>query len=335
VKTSGELPVSNKKKVVFYNMSGDLHYEKQLLKEWGIDDLELAQVTGTNLVEDVKDAESLTLEYTEVDADAIKKLPNLKIIALQSIGTNEIDITTASEQGIYVTNTPGFCAYEVASHVMALLLNLSRNISTYNASVKAGNWEPFLGNELHRLKGKTCGLVSLGSIPQALIPMLQGFGINVVFCNSSKTKDEAKKLGITKCDSLKELLAISDIVSLHTPLLPETRHMMNEKTFSQMKHGAILINTSRGELIDEAALFDSLTTKKLSAAGLDVLADEANHDHPLIALENVIVTPHIGFLSNESLLDSKRIALEQIVLTLSKQLAPNFAVNEKLLAAKK
>lgn len=322
--------MSQKKNVVYYNMPGDLNYENRLLNEWGISDLALTQVTGNNLIEDVKDAESLTLEYTEVGADTLKHLPNLKIIALQSIGTNEIDIKAADKAGIYVTNTPGFCAYEVASHVMALLLDLSRGISTYNTSVKAGNWTPFIGNELHRLKGKTCGLVSLGSIPLALIPMLKGFGINVVFCHSSKTDKEAEKLGITKCSSLEELLAISDIISLHTPLLPETENMINEETFSQMKDGTILINTARGGLIDEEALIKNLRSKKISAAGLDVLADEANHNSQLISLENVIVTPHVGFLSKESLMESRRIALEQIVMSLSKGLKPTYTVNKNI-----
>ncbi|WP_417595947.1 C-terminal binding protein [Oceanospirillum sp.] len=322
--------MSQKKSVVYYNMPGDLDYENQLLKEWGIHDLALMQVTGNNLIEDVKDAESLTLEYTEVDADTLTHLPNLKIIALQSIGTNEVDINAADKAGIYVTNTPGFCAYEVASHVMALLLDLSRGISAYSASVKAGNWTPFIGNELHQLKGKTCGLVSLGSIPLALIPMLKGFGIKVAFCHSSKTAEEAEKLGITKCDSLEALLAISDIVSLHTPLLPETENMMNADTFSQMKDGAILINTARGGLIDEEALIESLQSKKISAAGLDVLADEANHNSKLISMDNVIVTPHIGFLSTESLMVCRRVALEQIVMCLSKGLKPEYSVNKQM-----
>lgn len=326
--------MSHKKKVVYYNMPGDLGYENQLLNEWDINDLALIKITGNNLIEDVKDAESLTLEYTEVDADTLKRLPNLKIIALQSIGTDEIDINAADKAGIYVTNTPSFCAYEVASHVMALLLDLSRNISLYNASVKVGNWTPFISNELHRLKGKTCGLVSLGSIPQALIPMLKGFGIKIVFCHSSKTDVEAAQLGITKCNTLEELLSISDIVSLHTPLLPETEKMMNADTFSHMKDGAILINTARGGLIDEEALIQSLQSKKISAAGLDVLADEANHNSQLISMDNVIVTPHVGFLSTESLMECRKIALEQIVMKLSKGLKPTFAVNKNIAARK-
>ncbi|WP_372881766.1 C-terminal binding protein [Psychromonas sp.] len=322
--------MENKKKVIYYNMQGDLNYETQLLKEWNVDDLELIQVTGNNLIEDIKDAESLTLEYTSVGSEALKHLPNLKIIALQSIGFNEIDIPAADAEGIYVTNTPGFCAYEVACHVMALLLDINRKISAYNHSVKAGNWNPFIGNEIHRLKGQTCGLVSLGSIPQALIPMLKGFGINVAFFDPVKTGEDAKKLDIIKCNSLDELLAISDILSIHAPLLPTTKNMMNGTAFSQMKEGAIFINTSRGDLVDEKALINSLRSGKISAAGLDVLVDEVNHDSELISMDNVIVTPHVGFLSKESLMDSKKIALEQIVMRLSKGIKPEFSVNKKM-----
>lgn len=319
------------KKVIYYNMSGDLDYENQLLQEWNIDDLELIQVTGNNFIEDVKEAESLTLEYTQVDCNALKNLPNLKIIALQSIGSDEIDIECADREGIYVTNAPGFCAYEVASHVMALILDLNRQISVYAQAVKAGDWAPFSGHKIERLRGKTVGLVSLGSIPQALIPMLKGFGLNVVFYSPNKTDQDAARLGITRCDSLTGLLNISDIVSLHTPLLASTKHMMNEQTFLQMKDGAMIINTARGELIDESVLITCLKLNKISAAGLDVLANEHKHDSELIGMENVIVTPHVGFLSKQSLLDCRKIALEQIVMALSKGIKPRTALNKSML----
>ncbi|MDB4836852.1 C-terminal binding protein [Marinomonas sp.] len=322
--------MTTQKKVIYYNMPGELHYEHELLKQWGIEDLELVQVFGNDLIEDVKDADSLTLEYITVDSNVLQSLPNLKIIALQYIGTDDIDIDSADQEGIYVTNAPGFCAHEVATHVMALILNLNRKINFFSQRVKQGHWDPFEGGELHRLKGQTCGLVSLGSIPQALIPMLQGFGINVVFLSQSKTTEYADQLGIKKCNSLGELLAVSDIVSLHSPLTPETQHMMNEDTFSKMKQGAIFINSSRGGLVDEKALIKSLQSGKVLAAGLDVLEDETNHDSELTQVDNVIVTPHVGFLSEESLRDSKRMALEQIVARLSKGEKPILSVNKNM-----
>jgi D-3-phosphoglycerate dehydrogenase len=218
----------------------------------------------------------------------------------------------------------------VASHVMALLLDLNRKISFYNRSVRSGGWEPYIGDSIQRLRGKTCGLVSLGSIPQAVVPMLKGFGIKVVFFDPGKTAAEAEQLDIMQCSSLEELLSISDIVSLHTPLFPATKNMINEKAFAQMKEGAILINTSRGELVDEQDLINNLKSKKISAAGLDVLVDESNHDSELISMDNVIVTPHVGFLSKQSLMDSRKIALEQIVTRLSKDEKPIFAVNKNI-----
>jgi len=322
--------MKDKKKVVYYNMPTDLIYERQLLQEWQIDDLELVEVTGSNLIEDVQEADSLTLEYTEVNAASLKSLPNLKIIALQSIGVNEIDIDCADQEGIYVTNSPGFCAYEVASHVMALILDLNRKVSFYDNAVKAGQWAPFSGSKIERLQGKTVGLVSLGSIPLALIPMLKGFGFNIVFYSPSKTEQDAQRLGIARCESLTDLLNISDIVSLHTPLLPSTKNMMNADTFAQMKDGAMFINTARGELVDESALVACLQSNKISAAGLDVLVDEANHQSELIGMENVIVTPHVGFLSKQSLLDSRKIALQQVVSCLSKGEKPAAAVNKNM-----
>ncbi|TCS42349.1 C-terminal binding protein [Reinekea marinisedimentorum] len=320
--------VMQKKKVVYYNMPGDLAYERQLLRQWKIDDLELVQVSGQDMLKDVKDADSLTLEYTRVTAEILKNLPQLKLIALQSIGYDEIDIEAADAEGIYVTNTPGFCAYEVASHVMALLLNLNRQISFYHQAVKSGLGVPSAVTGLERLRGKTCGIVSFGSIARELVPMLQGFGIDVVFYSRTKKESESKLFGITQCDSLEALLSQSDIVSLHTPLNEDTRHMMNDRLFSLMKEGAIFINTARGALVDEEALIKSLKSKKIAAAGLDVMNDENNYDSELLHLDNVIVTPHVGYLSNESTLESKKTALEQIISVLSKGRAPDHAVNK-------
>lgn len=319
--------MQGKKKVVYYNMAGDLDYEKQLLEQWGITDLELIKVDGNNLVEDVIEADALTLEYTDISADILSKLPNLKIIALQSIGVNEIDIQAATQEGIFVTNTPSFCSYEVATHVMALLLNLNRKITILSESVKEKHWDPHHGGELTRLKGKNVGLISLGSIARTLIPMLKGFELNIYVYSASTSKEQAEELGITKCDTLNELLNLSDIISLHSPLLPQTKGMINEQAFQQMKDGVILINTARGELIEEKALIKYLLSKKVSAAGLDVLANEKKPNKDIIGMDNVIVTPHMAFLSNESLQVSKQLSLKQVVTYLSKNQTPEFAVN--------
>ncbi|MCB5162247.1 C-terminal binding protein [Marinomonas algarum] len=324
------LKMSSKKKVMYYNMPGDLNYEHELLAQWGITDLELIQTTGQDLVADVETAHSLTLEYTEVDEATLSRLPNLKIIALQSVGYNEIDVMAARKKSIYVTNTPNFCAYEVASHAMALLLNLSRHIRFYNQQVTNQDWHSKPEKPMTQLQGKTCGLVSLGAIPQALIPMLKGFGVNVVCFSKTKEHAEIRSMGITPCHSLDELLSVSDIVSLHTPLTESSRHMMNADTFAKMKEGAILLNTARGELIEENALIDCLKTGKISAAGLDVLTDEVNYSSELVNMNNVIVTPHIGYLSEESILTAKRICLEQIVMCLSKNTIPTHTVNPPL-----
>jgi D-3-phosphoglycerate dehydrogenase len=318
------------KKAIYYNMSGNLDYEMQLLKEWDINDLQLVQIEGSDIINDVKDADALTLEYTTVTDDMLKSLKKLKIIALQSIGFNEIDVNAADKEGIYVTNAPGFCSYEVASHVMALLLNINRKISFYNSEVKNHIWDPFAGNQMQRLKDKICGLVSFGAIPQTLVPMLKGFGIEVVFFDPAKTDEDAKNLGVKRCKTLDELLSISDIVSLHTPLFPSTRGMIDEEQFSLMKDNSIFINCSRGELVNEEALIKNLQNKKIAAAGLDVLCNEADHNSILINMDNVVVTPHVGFLSEDSLKDSRRISLEQIVSRLSKNKKPEFAVNRNI-----
>jgi D-3-phosphoglycerate dehydrogenase len=318
------------KKVVYYNMNQDLDYEKSLLNDWNVKDLELVAVKGDDPVTDLDGAESVTLEYTEMSQETLAALKDLKIVALQSIGFDEIDIEAATAEGICVTNAPGFCSYEVASHVMAMILNINRKIVQFDRRVKSGIWGVFAEGPLHRLKGQKVGLISFGSIPQELVPMLLGFGIDVLVYDPYVSDDVMEKYEVSRCGTLEDLLKEADVVSVHSPLLESTKGMIGTEVIAMMKDGAVFINASRGALVDEDALYAALTSGKLSAAGLDVLCDEKSHNSTLIELDNVIATPHAGFYSEEALLDSRRIALEQIVTRLCVDEKPRCLVNKDL-----
>ncbi len=324
----------NPYRVVYYNVDDTLEYENALLNEWSITDMELIEVKDREgrrpFTSYAADADGIVVEYEQITRSVLQNLPKCKIISLQSIGYNNIDISAATEYGVCVTNIPGFCTEEVALHCVGLLIDLVRKISYLDRSVRAGNWNPLLGYQTHRVTGKTIGLVFFGGIPKAMMPMLKALGLNVLVYAPTKTKWYLAQYGAEKADTLEELLAASDFVSLHTPLLPETRHMISTPQLARMKKSAFLINTARGAVVDEAALVQALKNGEICGAGIDVIEDEANEKSELFSLENVVITPHAAFVSEESFYEGRKRALRQLVLRLSQHTAPEFLVNKEV-----
>jgi D-3-phosphoglycerate dehydrogenase len=323
-----------KHRVVYYNIDDTLDYENALLKEWGVTDVELIEVKDKEgrqpFLSYAADADGLVVEYEQITREVMQSLPNCRIISLQSIGYNNIDIGAATDCGICVTNIPGFCTEEVALHSVGLLIDLVRKITFLDRSVRAGNWNPLLGYQTYRLTGKTIGLVFFGSIPKAMMPMLKAMGLNVLVYAPTKTKEYLAPYGAEKADTLEELLTASDFVSLHTPLLPETRHMISTEQLALMKKSAFLINTARGSVVDEAALVHALKTNEIAGAGIDVIEDEQNEKSELFGLENVVITPHAAFVSQDSFYEGRKMALRQLVMRLSRQMRPEFLVNKEI-----
>lgn len=319
--------MSLKKKVAYYNMPGDIAYEKELLNLWKIDDIELYQVKGANIEESIADYDGLVTEYTRISEEVLSRLPKLKIISLQSIGYDEIDTGAARRYGVDVTNAPGYCAEDVATHALSLLLAITRQLQVFDRDIQSGEWNTFAGQKMHRLSGKTAGLVSFGNIPQKMVKMLQGFGIKVLAFDPAKDKQFMEGFGVEKCDTLEMLLQQSDFVFLHTPLNPDTYHMINKSNIGNLKDGAILINVARGPLVEEKALTEALKSGKLYAAGLDVLEEEICDGREIFSLPNVLITPHSAFLSDDSLKQSRKMALSQLIQRLVNNKTPEYLVN--------
>ncbi len=321
-------------KVIYYNIDDNLDYENQLLQEWGIADIELIEIKdaerATAFTEAVQTADGLVVEYDQVTAERMEKLPNLKIVALQSIGFNNVDIDAATEHGVCVTNIPGFCTEEVATHTIGMLLDLTRKITYLDRSVRAGQWNPLLGYELHRLTGKTFGMVFFGSIPKAMMPILKALGLNVLVYAPTKTKEFLAEYGAEEAETLDELLENSDFVSMHCPLNEVTTKMMGAAQFAKMKDSAFFINTARGGVVDEPALVEALKTGAIMGAAVDVIADEASEKSDLFALENTVITPHAAFMSVDAFYNGRKLALEQLVQRLSKKETPTNLVNKNL-----
>ena len=296
-------------------------------------ELRLAKEPKPDAILDVaRDADAVLTTYAKLTADMIPQMPRCRIIGRFGIGVDNVDIPTATNQGIVVTRVPDYCLDEVSDHTMALLLSLVRKIPSSSARTHGGRWEMKAVVPIHRLRGTTLGLVAFGQIPQLVAPKAQAFGIRVVTYDPYISKQVADQAGVEKVD-FDELVRISDYISIHTPLVPATRHLFNADVFRRMKPTAYLINTARGPIIDEAALASALDQKELAGAALDVMEQEPPQaNSPLFGRDNVIVTPHTSFYSEESLVDLQTKAAEEVVRVLSGQ-APKNPVNPEALKA--
>jgi D-3-phosphoglycerate dehydrogenase len=286
--------------------------------------------TPDAILEVAREADAVLATFAQVTPLIIQQLTRCRVIARMGIGVDNIDISAATKAGIVVTRVPDYCLDEVSDHTMALLLALVRKIPSSNARTQSGHWEMRAVVPIHRLRGTVLGLVAFGQIPQLVTPKAQAFGIRVVTHDPYVSKQVAERAGVERME-FDELLKISDYISIHTPLLPATHHLFNADVFRRMKPTAYLINTARGPIVDEAALADALDQGHLAGAALDVMEHEPPAGSRLFGRDNVIVTPHTSFYSEESLVDVQTKAAEEVVRVLSGQ-APRNPVNPEALS---
>jgi D-3-phosphoglycerate dehydrogenase len=246
----------------------------------------------------------------------ISQMTRCRIIARFGIGVDNVDIPAATKAGIVVTRVPDYCIDEVSDHTMALLLALARKIAFANSRAHAGHWEMPAVVPIYRLRGSVLGLVGFGRIPQLVAPKAKAFGLKVISYDPFVSQETMNRAGVEKVE-FSELVSVSDHISIHAPLLPETDHLFNASIFCKMKPTAYLINTARGPIVDEQALAQALDQGHLAGAALDVLSREPPSASPLFGRENVILTPHMSFYSAESLIDLQRKAAEEVVRVLS------------------
>jgi D-3-phosphoglycerate dehydrogenase len=248
-----------------------------------------------------KDADAILVTYAKLTRDILTQLTKCKAIGRFGLGVDNIDLPAAKEKGIAVNYVPDYCIREVSDHAMALLLALIRKVPLSNKLVQSGRWEMPAVVPIRRIQGTVLGLVGFGNIPRLVAPKAQAFGIKVIAFDPYAKPQVFKAANVTSVD-FDTLLATSDYISVHAPLLPATRGMMNAEAFGKMKKGAYLVNTARGPLIDEPALIAALDAGKLGGAGLDVVANEPlAKDSKLLGRDNVIISPHTGFYSIEAL----------------------------------
>lgn len=295
--------------------------ERKLLGEI---DAELHVASGAQdaVLEVAADADGILNTYLPWDADAIARLERCKIIARYGIGIDNVDLKAATDAGIVVTNVPDYSVEEVAVHSLALILAALRKVTEANEGIRDGAWGISNFRPIRRLSTLTVGLVGHGRIGRRLAAPLQAIGARVVVHDPYLEQDPE----LPPLLDLEEMLAQSDIVSLHLPLTDETRGLINATTISAMKPGAILVNTSRGPLVEFAALREALESHQLSAAALDVFETEPFDPANLEGVPNLIATPHMAYYSEEALEESQRKATTQVIKVLTGGV-PDYQVN--------
>jgi glyoxylate reductase len=263
------------------------------------------------LVAEARGATILAPTYLDrVDAALLDALPSVRHVASYGVGVNHVDLAACRARGVLVTNTPGVLTDATADHALALLLAAARRVAEGDRVVRAGGWREvtpgfMLGTEV---TGKTLGIVGFGRIGQAVARRALGFSMKVLYTGPRAVAFE----GATRV-SLDELLAQSDFVSLHTPLTPDTESLISRERIARMRRGAILVNTARGAVVDDAALAEALASGHLAAAGLDVFRDEPRVPAAYLALPSVVLTPHLGSGSRETRAAMTRLVLEDAV----------------------
>ena len=250
---------------------------------------------------------------TKVNEALLAKATKLKIVIRAGIGVDNISISACKDRGVVVENTPRGNVVSAAEHAVALIMSLARQVPTASQVTKSGVWEKskFMGTEI---TGKTLGIIGTGNIGAVVVDRCLGLRMKVVAFDPVLTADKANALGVEKLETLDELWPRADVISLHVPLLPTTRNLLNDASFAKMKKGVLLVNAARGGLVDEDALLRAIEAGIVRGAALDVFETEpARKDHPLFTRDEIIATPHLGASTFEAQINVAVEAAEQMI----------------------
>jgi len=301
-----------------------------VLAELGAELVMADEPTPAGILAVAAQAEALLITYAQISAEVIAGLQNCKVIGRMGLGVDNIDIDAATRAGIAVVYVPDYCVDEVSDHAMAMLLNMARKVSFSNSLVQSGRWEMPAVAPLSRLRGRTLGLAGFGQIPRVVAPKAQAFGMKVIAHDPYVDKSMAEALGVGLVD-FPTLLATSDFVSVHVPMMPATKNLFGAEAFARMKPDAVLVNTARGPLVDTDALATALDAGQLAGAALDVMPVEPPPaDHPLMGRDNVVLSPHTAFYSVEALAELQTKAARGVVDVLSGRM-PTYPINPEVL----
>ncbi len=263
----------------------------------------------------VPDVDGIILGVDEITAEVFDQAPQLKVLSRCGVGLDGVDLAAAKERGIVVKNTPGSNSVAVAELTIGLMVSLARRIPYHDAVVKRGDWSRISGMEL---AGATLGLIGFGNIGREVAKRAAVFGMRILFYDPYPPSEEVLAKISAEARSVEEILTESDVVSLHIPLLPQTQNLINATALERMKSSAYLINTARGGLVDEMALYEALANGGIAGAAFDAFSQEPPREHPLLTLDNFIGMPHIGASTRQTALRTSLMASENLLSVLEK-----------------
>ncbi len=297
-------------------------------------DVELVKAectTEDEVAEVCRDADGVITRLAPVTAKAIEAMEKCRVISRYGVGVDNVDVAAASKKGIAVANVRDYCSEEVSDQALALLLACARKTSIRDRQVRAGKWDIGAADPIYQIAGKILGLIGYGAIARTLQRKVSGFNLaEILVYDPFVSAGDIERTGGRKTE-LDELLAESDYISIHAPLTESTRHMIGAAEFEAMKPTAILVNTSRGPLVDPDALYDALYNKKINSAGIDVHEPEPpEKDSRFFELDNIVLTDHTGWYSEESQKQLQHCAARNVALMLRGE-KPLYCVNPEVL----
>ena len=290
---------------------------KKALEEANAEVVQAPSSSEEDIIKAAENADAILVTYAKLNENILRSLKNCRAIGRFGIGVDNIDLKVAGELGISVNYVPDYCLDEVSDQAMAMIISMARKIPQSNKLVQSGRWEMPAVVPMYRLRGKTVGLIGFGNIPRLMTPKAQAFGFNVIASDPYAPKELFEKYGVESV-SMDELYERSDFISVHAPLLPETKGLVNKDAFKKMKDTAIIVNTARGPLINEKDLIEALDNNEIGGAGLDVVETEPLPENsPLIGRDNVILAPHTAFYSVEALEELQTKAASDVARVLN------------------
>ncbi|MFS8182230.1 C-terminal binding protein [Pseudovibrio denitrificans] len=263
---------------------------------------------------EIADANAILVREAQIDAELISLMRCCQVVVRYGVGVDNIDLEAAKNKGIYVANVPDYGSEDVAEHAVSLMLSATRRIPSRDQDVRLGKWGIGQAEPMVRMAGKTLGIVGFGRIARCFAQKTEGLGFSRTLVADPALSPEAALEAGVNLVSLQTLCAEADFISLHAPLNAKTRHMIDAKVLDKMKPNAVLVNTGRGGLVDEDALHDALTKKKIFAAAIDVFEQEpVRKDHPLLSLPNTICTDHTAWFTEESVVELQHKAAVEVL----------------------
>lgn len=302
----------------------NLKYEEDVFAESGLE-IEFIKAqckTEEQVIEQARHADAILNQYAPISRRVIESLENASVISRYGVGINTIDLEAATEKGITVANVPDYGMEEVSNHTLALLLSWARKVPLLNNEVKKGNWDFKACVPIHRFNEQTVGVLGFGRIPRRFIEKVKPLGFKLAAYDPFVSAEDMAAVGVRKME-LDEIIREADYLSVHVPLVKDTFHLLNAERFSQMKKNAVIINTARGPIIDEKALIEALENGIIAGAALDVTEEEPiSIDSPLLNMDNVIITPHSAWYSEEAMVELRQKAARNIVQVLKGEKTP-------------